>query len=148
MLEAARQAIAIAPQSMVAGFMCVEAETMAGETAAARVRLAELKQRHSNAPVALRRAAETYTQLGAHTPLRPIAARRPPAHCVLTTSTDCFRRRLVLAMGRLDEAEADLDELIARRPSDFDAYYNRATLRKQTPQTESRCCDGKQRSQL
>jgi tetratricopeptide (TPR) repeat protein len=35
-------------------------------------------------------------------------------------------------MGRLDEAEAMLDALIAQRPSDYDAYYNRATLRRQT----------------
>lgn len=133
MLEAARQAIVIAPQSMVAGFMCVEAETMAGETAAARVRLAELERRHSNDPTALRRAAETYTHLGAHAEADRCAqaarALRPDDLDGLFQAASC-----ALAMGRLDEAEADLDELIARRPSDFDAYYNRATLRKQTPQ--------------
>ena len=33
----------------------------------------------------------------------------------------------------MDEAEALLDELIARSPDDADAWYNRATLRRQTP---------------
>ncbi|MEQ1818489.1 MAG: sulfotransferase [Terricaulis sp.] len=132
MLEAARQAIAIAPQSVIAGFVCVEAETMAGETAAARVRLAEIEQRHANDPVALRRAAETYTHLGAHAEADRCAqaarALRPDDLDGLFQAASC-----ALAMGRLDEAEAGLDELIARRPTDFDAYYNRATLRKQTP---------------
>jgi tetratricopeptide (TPR) repeat protein len=133
MLEAARQAIAIAPQSMIAGFMCIEAETMAGETAAARVRLADIEQRHANDPVALRRAAETYTHLGAHAEADRCAqaarALRPDDLDGLFQAASC-----ALAMGRLEEAETALDELISRQPSDFDAYYNRATLRTQTPQ--------------
>ncbi|MCW5571721.1 MAG: sulfotransferase [Steroidobacteraceae bacterium] len=38
-----------------------------------------------------------------------------------------------IALGRLADAEARLDQVIARNPSDYDAYYNRATLRRQTP---------------
>jgi len=38
-----------------------------------------------------------------------------------------------IALGRLADAEARLDQVIARNPADFDAYYNRATLRRQTP---------------
>ncbi len=38
------------------------------------------------------------------------------------------------ATGRLSEAEAALDEVIARNPDDADAWYNRATLRRQTPE--------------
>jgi len=37
------------------------------------------------------------------------------------------------ALGRLEAAEQVLDELIARAPDDHDAYYNRSTLRRQTP---------------
>ncbi|MCC6786941.1 MAG: hypothetical protein IT547_03800, partial [Hyphomonadaceae bacterium] len=103
MLEAARQAIAIAPQSMIAGFMCIEAETMAGETAAARVRLADIEQRHANDPVALRRAAETYTHLGAHAEADRCAqaarALRPDDLDGLFQAASC-----ALAMGRLEEA--------------------------------------------
>jgi tetratricopeptide (TPR) repeat protein len=39
----------------------------------------------------------------------------------------------VIAMGRMDEAEDLLDRVIAITPHDYDAYYNRATLRRQTP---------------
>lgn len=38
------------------------------------------------------------------------------------------------ALGRLDEAEATLDRVIELAPQDADAWYNRATLRRQTAQ--------------
>ncbi|MGB3392782.1 MAG: tetratricopeptide repeat protein, partial [Stenotrophomonas sp.] len=40
----------------------------------------------------------------------------------------------LIALGRLDAAEATLDRVIELAPQDADAWYNRATLRKQTPQ--------------
>ena len=40
----------------------------------------------------------------------------------------------LIALGRLDEAEALLDRVVERTPGDGDAWYNRATLRRQTPQ--------------
>lgn len=39
----------------------------------------------------------------------------------------------LIALGRMDEAEAALDAVIAADPGDCDAWYNRATLRTQTP---------------
>ncbi len=57
-----------------------------------------------------------------------------------------MRLRLI-ALGRLDEAEAALDRVIALKPSDGDAWYNRATLRRQTllrnhvPQLQARLRD-------
>jgi tetratricopeptide (TPR) repeat protein len=38
------------------------------------------------------------------------------------------------AIGRLEDAERTLDRVLALNPDDGDAYYNRATLRRQTPQ--------------
>jgi len=132
MLEAALRAVAAAPNSIVAGFVCVEAETMAGETAAARARLAALAQLHANDAMALRRAGEAYTHLGAHADadrcVQAARALRPNDVDVQFQAASC-----ALAMGRLDEAEALLDAVIAQKPTDFDAYYNRATLRRQTP---------------
>lgn len=133
MLEAARQAIGIAPDSIVATFVCIEAETMTGETAQARDRLADLEQRHANDAHTLRRAAETYTHLGAHADADRCAqaarALRPDDLDGMYQAASC-----ALAMGRITEAETLLDEVIARKPTEFDAYYNRATLRKQTSQ--------------
>ncbi len=40
----------------------------------------------------------------------------------------------LIALGRLDEAEAALDRVVALNAGDGDAWYNRATLRKQTPE--------------
>lgn len=40
----------------------------------------------------------------------------------------------LIALGRMDEAEAALDDVIRMQPQDYDAWYNRATLRKQTPE--------------
>ena len=37
-----------------------------------------------------------------------------------------------IAVGNLQEAEATYDKLIARRPKNFEAWYNRSSLRKQT----------------
>ncbi|WP_457008700.1 sulfotransferase [Luteimonas sp. A537] len=40
----------------------------------------------------------------------------------------------LLALGRMDEAEAALDRVIEQTPEDGDAWYNRSTLRRQTPE--------------
>jgi len=40
----------------------------------------------------------------------------------------------LIALGQMKEAEAALDEVIAAQPGDGDAWYNRATLRRQTPE--------------
>ena len=63
-------------------------------------------------------------------------------------AADCFARSLamqpehpeylynyataLIAMGRLGDAETALDRVIALAPDDSDAWYNRATLRRQT----------------
>src|SRR3546814_14203180 len=39
----------------------------------------------------------------------------------------------LIALGRLDEAEAALDRVIELAPGDGDAWYHRATLRRPTP---------------
>lgn len=40
----------------------------------------------------------------------------------------------LIALGRMEAAEAALDSVIASQQDDYDAWYNRATLRRQTPQ--------------
>jgi tetratricopeptide (TPR) repeat protein len=133
MLADALQAVTLAPESVTATLICAEAEIMAGETAAARTRLAalELSQKHNAA--ALRRIAESYTQLAAYAEADRCAqvarALQPDDPGGQFQAASC-----ALAMGRLDEAERLLDGLLARHPDDFDAAYNRATLRRQTPE--------------
>lgn len=128
---AARRAIAIDPQNLVANFVCAEAEMAAGETASARVRLSQLEQAHPKDATVLRRAAEAFTHLGVHTDadrcVQAALALRPGDPDLQFQAASC-----ALAMGRLEEAETLLDSVIAQKPNDFDAYYNRATLRRQT----------------
>lgn len=40
----------------------------------------------------------------------------------------------LIALGRMEAAEAALDDVIRMQPQDYDAWYNRATLRRQTPE--------------
>lgn len=133
MLDAARRAVERAPGDPAAVLTLIEAEIMNGETAEARSRLAGLKARRANDSVVLRRVAETYTHLGAHAEaddcVRAARALRPDDPDLQYQAASS-----ALAMGRLDEAEALLDAVIAHRPDDFDACYNRAVLRRQTPE--------------
>ncbi len=131
MLEQATRAESVASDSAIAAFVMVEALTMTGDTAAARRRLAELEERFaSNVPI-LRRISETHTHLGQHADADRCAQKAlslaPTDAGSLFQASAC-----ALAMGRLDQAEAFLDSVIRLRPGDADAYYNRATLRKQT----------------
>jgi tetratricopeptide (TPR) repeat protein len=74
------------------------------------------------------------------------------SHCVDHESAlRCYRRALALqpknpeylfsvsaaeiAAGHLDAAEAHLDQVVELNPHDYDAYRNRATLRRQTPES-------------
>ncbi|MBX3431156.1 MAG: sulfotransferase [Hyphomonadaceae bacterium] len=131
MLDQAQRGVAASPRSLVAALVCAEAEIMAGETAAARERLARLEAEHCGDPVAPRRAAEMYTHLGQHADADRCAqaalALRPD-----DADSEFQAASYALAMGRIGEAERLLDDVLMRRPGDFDAAYNRATLRRQT----------------
>ena len=79
----------------------------------------------------LARLAFAFSRIGAHREAlgchRKIAAklpRNPEALCGLAAAET--------AMGLLDKAEEHLDQALALAPDQFDAYYNRATLRRQT----------------
>src|SRR3546814_1839985 len=75
-----------------------------------------------------------YTLLGLHVDAErcyaQAAALRPAdAGCLYNHAT------ALLALGRLDEAEAMLDRVVALAPADGDAWYNRATLRRDRKST-------------
>ena len=145
MLEAARQAIAIAPQSMIAGFMCMEAETMAGESRRGASVLPTSSGAIQTIPLrcgAPRRPTPTFGAMP-----RPTAAPRPPRALRPDDLDGLFQAAsCALAMGRQDgrnrARRADLAQ-----PSDFDAYYNRATLRPRR-RSEITSRRWKQRSRL
>ncbi len=133
MLAAAGEARKLDPSSELARFLEIEALLSAGEVGAARRQLDELEAAAGQEPASLRRRVEFHTHLGQHE-----AAERAARVLVSLRPDDTEARyawaSALIALGQLDEAEALLDDLIERAPADGDAYYNRATLRRQTPE--------------
>jgi tetratricopeptide (TPR) repeat protein len=103
-----------------------------GQTRAALAALVALEGETPGDPVLARRVAEAYTHCGrhadAHRCLTRAAQARPndPQVQYDLAAAD-------MALGDLAAAEARLDRVIALAPGDYDAWYNRATLRRQTP---------------
>jgi tetratricopeptide (TPR) repeat protein len=109
----------------------IENLAVRGEVAEALARLRAVEP-GAGAPQ-LQRIAQLFTRLNLHAEAErchrravEIAPQNPQYLYNLATS--------VIALGKLEEAEHLLDAVIARAPQDYDAYYNRATLRKQTPE--------------
>lgn len=113
---------------------CREVESLLGQgdSGAARERLRDMESVSQSAHFEISRVAEFYTRAGRHADaLRcqrrayALAPRDPRVLYNLAAA--------LVAMGELQEAERTLDSVIALDPHDCDAYYNRATLREQTP---------------
>jgi tetratricopeptide (TPR) repeat protein len=131
MLEAARRARGIAPGATLAAFVEAEALLHCGQVREARAALAAIESAGRADFDCLRRLTGLHFQMnqqhdaarcaGAALALRPddLGALQGVASAKIT-------------LGALDEAEQLLDEVIRRAPGDGGAYYNRATLRRQT----------------
>ncbi len=132
MLDAARRALALDPASNIARFTEIEARMHAGDIAGARATLTAIESSAGADSGTWRRLAEFHTYLNQHEQAATCAIRvatlKPyDAQAAYTKAS------ALIAVGRMEEAEAILDELIQRAPDDADAWYNRATLRRQTP---------------
>ena len=130
-LDEAKQRSSLGP---LVELMRVEALMAIGEIEKARTIVVELcevaKTQHD--PQLLGRAAELHTQLTDHDGARrafEAAAELKPDDLGVSYNLASAE----IACGQLETAEARLDALIARAPGDFDAAYNRATIRTQTP---------------
>lgn len=131
---AAEEGLRVAPQSKPLRLLLAELALQAGEIGDGLRALRALEAEAGRDGILLQHIAQFYTRLNLH-----------------AEAEDCYRRALatapgnpkylynlataVIALGKLDEAEALLDRVIAADPHDYDAYYNRATLRKQTAQS-------------
>jgi tetratricopeptide (TPR) repeat protein len=131
MLDAARRACDSPEINLQARFRLLECLIYCGKVDEVRADLAELEKLADTDHRLLAHIAEMYT------------------HCVDHHSAlRCYQRALALwpesseyhfavsaahiATGDLDAAEMHLDHAISLNPRDFDAYRNRATLKKQT----------------
>lgn len=133
MREALAGALAIDPASPLARLMDAEALVHRGridDAAAAYIAMEADAQGEANW---LARIGEGLGQCGRHED----ALRCIRAALALAPDTPAIRYNLathLIAAGRLGEAEAAFDRVIEQAPHDYDAYYNRATLRRQTPE--------------
>jgi tetratricopeptide (TPR) repeat protein len=131
MMDAASRALTLDPASTVARFAEIEARLHTGDVAGARATLHEIESDAGADSGTWRRLAEFHTHLGQHDHAATCAIRvatlKPyDAQAVFTKAS------ALIAIGRLEDAESLLDELIVRTPDDGDAWYHRATLRRQT----------------
>lgn len=102
-----------------------------GQTRAALAQLAVLESQSAPDPLLLGRIAEIHTQCGSHAEAHrclSTASKLAPADTRILFNLAASE----IALGKLDAAEARLDRVIELEPTDFDAWYNRATLRRQT----------------
>ena len=135
MLESVEAACAAQPAAPLATLMRIEALICLGEIAAACESLKALKARSgAKDAMLLARIAELETQLGRHVDalatLRKAAALEPQDTAIAYNLASAE-----IANGELAAAEEHLDTLIAGKARDYDAYYNRATLRSQTAES-------------
>ncbi len=130
---AARAALVRAPGHPAARLLHIELDLVAGRTASGVADLRALAADPGTRDRLLQDVGRLLTQLNLHVEAercfaRGAAAAASDPEVLYNWST------ALTAIGRLDEAERLLDRVIELRPDDGDAYYNRATLRQQTPQ--------------
>ena len=103
-----------------------------GDVVAARRELDAIAERVGTAARPAHDVAQLYMRFGDAERAADFYARA----VAIEPGSPAFRYNLstaLIALGRMDEAESALDSVIATQPRDYDAWYNRATLRTQTP---------------
>lgn len=133
-LHAAQEAESLAPGHPAPGMLRADLLLAQGHTGDGLQVLDHLATQGDALPLAvLQDLAQRYTQLGRHAQAlachQACVAREPEHPAVLYNLSTSL-----IALGRMDDAEAALDRVIALAPGDADAWYNRATLRRQTPE--------------
>ncbi|MEE9433282.1 MAG: sulfotransferase [Sphingorhabdus sp.] len=128
-----KTALDLAPDYPLALLMDAEALVHLGEVLAARHALESMEGKAANDGAWLARIAEIYTHCGQ---FEKAAGTARKAHR-LDPDDAAIRYNLassLIATGCIEEAEDHFDAIIRQTPHDYDAYYNRANLRKQTPE--------------
>ncbi len=133
MLAAAGEALGRWPREPLVRFAHIEAQLQCGQNAAGRAALAALEDDAGGDFTCWRRLTEFHVHCGAHADAERCAQRaaqlRPADHEARYALASAL-----VATGRMGEAEQWFDALVREAPEDGDASYNRATLRRQTPE--------------
>ena len=130
-LEAALAAAQLQPGHPAAELLRIECLLQLGQSEPALAALGELTQRSHGHSRPLQDIAQLYTYLNRHSEAElcyaEAAAMTPEDPATLYNWSTALT-----GLGRLDAAERCLDRVIELAPADYDAYYNRSTLRRQT----------------
>lgn len=131
MLDYAEQAVKIAPDNLIALLQEAEGNLQCFKIARAHEKLSELETKAANEPRILQHVAELYTHAGNH---QNAMRCYKQAHTIIGDNAELLYNtaNAAIALGDGVEAERLLDKVIAKNPHDYDAYYNRATYRKQS----------------
>ncbi len=131
MATCAYRAFGLRPRRLDVRFLWAEALICTGSIAEARAQLAEIERMAGSDAAAWNQLVLFHTQLGRHSDayncakhLESLTPRS--SHALFSVAS------AAMTIGRLDEAESLLDQIISSDPGEAEAYYNRATLRRQT----------------
>ena len=131
MASHAQRAFDLYPQRLDVRFLWAEALICTGSINEARAQLAEVERMAGSDAAAWNQLVLFHTQLGRHGDAYACAKR---LELLLPRSLSGMFSLASAAMtiGQLDEAETLLEKIISIDPNQAEAYYNRATLRRQT----------------
>ncbi len=131
MLECARRVIAIMPDAPAGYLQEIDALIHGGRADEAVLKIAAQEKRSKDDVQTLNQLADFYTHAGqfeaagrCYQRTRELWPTEPKLLYNCAASA--------IALGKLDEAEDLFNQVLDMDPHDYDAYYNRATLRKQT----------------
>ena len=125
------QALELAPGSPLVRLLDVEALVHLGAIREAMDSLAAMEAEAGRDAAWMSRLSEAYTQCGGFEAAERCARRAAELDPKQPAIRYNFASSLI-ATGKLEESEREFNRLIAQTPHDYDTYYNRATLRKQT----------------
>lgn len=131
MADYAERAMKLAPDRLDVCLIWAESLSYLGRIAEALAELGEIEARAGADGPAWDRLTMLYTQLGRHEAAYRCADRLT-ALSPNSLGPAFHKASAGIATGRLDEAEALLERIIAAKPDEADAHYNLATLRRQT----------------
>ncbi len=134
MLESSRRAYQLQPQHFSTNVRLIECLIYTSEIAEAISKLDLLHQHITKDPVKLAKASELYLHCSQFSKVTECLQQA----VALDADNPQYRFNLASAsitLGDFDQAEKLLNGVIKQTPGDFDAYYNRSTLRRQTPES-------------
>jgi tetratricopeptide (TPR) repeat protein len=132
-LDAAQHALAIEHHDTTARLMLIEALLGVGRYGDAIAAARELEAEVTDDAAAILQVGYSYTRTNRHSDAarcyEKVRALEPANHGVLHNLAGAY-----LALGKIESAEPLYEELLRTEKHAYEAYYNRATLRRQTPE--------------